>query len=109
MKFRVELTRDAESDLNRLADYIATHQSIEQSAYVLDQLEAVTAKLATFPARGAFPPELAALGIREYRQVFFKPYRLIYRIIIDRVVVMIVADGRRDMGALLAERLLNPQ
>ena len=52
MKFRVELTRGAESDLNRLADYIATHSSIEQAAYVLDQLEAVTAKLATFPARG---------------------------------------------------------
>ena len=33
MKFRVELTRGAESDLNRLADYIATHSSIEQAAY----------------------------------------------------------------------------
>ncbi len=106
MKFRVELTRDAESDLNRLADYIATHSSIEHAAYVLDQLEAVTAKLATIPARGVFPPELAALGIREYRQVYFKPYRIIYRIFSHRVVVMAIADGRRDMTALLAERLL---
>ena len=106
MKFRVELTRDAESDLNRLADYIATQHSIEQAAFVLDQLETVTARLATFPERGAFPPELVALGIREYRQVYFKPYRLIYRIITDRVVVIMVADGRRDMAALLAERVL---
>lgn len=106
MKFRVELTRDAESDLDRLADYIATNQSVEQAVYVMDQLETVTAKLATFPERGAFPPELVALGIREYRQVFFKPYRLIYRIFTDRVVVMIIADGRRDMTALLTDRLL---
>ena len=81
---------------------------IEKWNYVLDQLEAVTAKLATFPARGVPlpPPELAALGIREYRQVFFKPCRLIYRIFGHRVVVMVIADGRRDMTALLAERLL---
>lgn len=106
MKFRVELTRDAESDLDRLADYIATNQSVEQAVYVMDQLETVTAKLVTFPERGAFPPELVALGIREYRQVFFKPYRLIYRVFTDRVVVMIIADGRRDMTALLTDRLL---
>ena len=106
MKVRVELTRDAETDLNLLVDYIATHQSIEQAAYVSNHLEAVTVKLATFPERGAFQPELAVLGIREYRQVFFNPYRLIYRIIGHRVVVMIIADGRRDLVALLAERLL---
>ena len=49
---------------------------------------------------------LIALGIREYRQVFFKPYRIIYRALEKRVVVMLIADGRRDMVAVLAERLL---
>ena len=106
MKYRVELTRDAESDLNRLAGYIATHQSIKQATYVVAQLETVTKKLATFPERGVFPPELVALGIREYRQVFFKPYRLVYRILGNRVLVLLIADARQDMVALLAERLL---
>jgi toxin ParE1/3/4 len=44
----------------------------------------------------------------EYRQVFFKPYRVIYRLHAQRVVIYVIADGRRDMQALLARRLLSP-
>ena len=109
MSIRVELTHDAKADLNRLADYIARHHSIDQATYVIEKLEAVVAKLSTFPQRGAYPPELLALGIREYRQVFFKPYRLVYRIFGKRVVVLLIADGRRDFASLLAERLLTQE
>jgi toxin ParE1/3/4 len=58
------------------------------------------------PARGSYPRELLGLRIKEYRQVFFKPYRLIYRVVARDVVVFVIADGRRDMQSLLARRLL---
>jgi toxin ParE1/3/4 len=58
------------------------------------------------PERGSYPKELLALGIKEYRQTFFKPYRAIYRIVGRRVYVYLIADGRRDMQSLLARRLL---
>jgi len=58
------------------------------------------------PARGSYPRDLLDLGIKEYRQVFFKPYRLIYRVVARDVVVFVIADGRRDMQSLLARRLL---
>lgn len=54
----------------------------------------------------AIPRELSALGIREYRQLFFKPYRVIYRVLDGRVIIYLIADGRRDMESLLARRLL---
>lgn len=38
--------------------------------------------------------------------VFFKPYRLVYRVAGERVYVYLIADGRRDMQSLLARRLL---
>jgi len=66
----------------------------------------VVATLAAFPERGSFPKELLALGIREYRETYFKPYRVIYRIAGKRVYVYLVADGRRDMQTMLARRLL---
>ena len=66
----------------------------------------MTDNLATDPERGLIPGELAALGIQEYRQVFFKPYRVIYRHFDQQVVVYVIADGRRDMQSLLARRLL---
>jgi toxin ParE1/3/4 len=46
------------------------------------------------------------LGIREYRQAHFKPYRLIYRVTGKQVFIYIIADGRRDMQALLSRRML---
>ena len=44
--------------------------------------------------------------IKDYRQVFFKPYRLIYRVMGRDVVVFVIAVGRRDMQSLLTRRLL---
>ena len=73
---------------------------------ILDRLLEVTENLTTFPERGSQPKELRLLGIKEYRQAFFKPYRIIYRVIDEQVVVYVIADGRRDMQTLLSRRLL---
>ncbi|MDZ4201419.1 MAG: type II toxin-antitoxin system RelE/ParE family toxin [Gallionella sp.] len=66
----------------------------------------VSATLSDFPERGTYPKELIALGIREYRQAHFKPYRLIYRVSGKQAFIYIIADGRRDMQALLSRRML---
>ena len=58
------------------------------------------------PERGSYPKELVGLGIKEYRQTFFKPYRVIYRVTGSQVIVYLIADGRRDMQTVLARRLL---
>jgi toxin ParE1/3/4 len=105
-RFEVLLTEDAGSDLEALYDYVAEHDAPSKADYVLERIEQVLEALATFPERGSHPKELLALGIREYRQTFFKPYRVIYRVIGGRVYVYLIVDGRRDMQALLQRRLL---
>lgn len=106
MRYKVLLTAGAENDLEELHDYIAEHDTPGRADYVLDRLMEVADSLATFPERGSHPQELLALGIREYRQTFFKPYRVIYRVLGKQVIVYLIVDGRRDMQALLARRLL---
>ncbi len=106
MRFEVLLTDDAERDLDDIYTYIAEHDSPEKADYVLDRLVEVTDDLATSPECGVHPRELSALGIQEYRQVFFKPYRVIYRSFERRVVIYVIADGRRDVQSLLSRRLL---
>jgi toxin ParE1/3/4 len=106
MSFQVRLTEDALRDLEELDDYISAHDGQEKADYLLSQVESAILKLADFPERGNHPPELAALGIREYRETFFRPYRIIYRVVGKKVHVYLIADGRRDMQALLARRLL---
>lgn len=105
-RFEVLLTEDAGSDLEELCDYVAAHDAPLKAEYVLERIAEVLETLTTFPERGSYPKELLALGIREYRQAFFKPYRLIYRVVGERVYVYLIADGRRDMQALLQRRLL---
>jgi len=106
MSFQVFLTNDAARDLEELYDYIAWRDSPGKAEYVLDRIEKTFFSLQEFPALGVFPKELLPLGIREYREIFFKPYRIIYRIIERNVYVMLIADGRRDMHSLLRRRLL---
>ncbi|OGW61434.1 MAG: plasmid stabilization protein [Nitrospirae bacterium RBG_16_64_22] len=105
MRFEVLLTEDAARDLEEIHDYINEHDESVKADTVLERLESALESLATTPGRGSYPKELLALGIREYRQTFFKPYRMIYRIGGRRVYVYLIADGRRDMQTLLARRL----
>src|SRR5712675_3731572 len=107
MAFEVVLTDDAERDLDDLLSYIATHDSQSNAEYVLTRIVEIADSLKTAPDRGSQPKELRTLGDRDYRQIFFKPYRLIYRVIGRQVVIYLISDGRRDMQSLLARRLLS--
>ncbi|MCK4622088.1 MAG: type II toxin-antitoxin system RelE/ParE family toxin [Desulfuromonadales bacterium] len=106
MSFLVFLTDGAVRDLEDLYDYIDRHDVPGKSEHVLDQIEKIFNSLAENPHRGVYPRELVAIGIREFREVFFKPYRIIYRVKANNVYVLLIADGRRDMQALLQRRLL---
>lgn len=80
--------------------------SILSNARLLEQLESRCSHLADLPLRGHFPPELEWIGMTNYREVHFKPYRFIYEVIGQEVFVYGILDGRRDMQSLLQRRLL---
>jgi toxin ParE1/3/4 len=105
-KFEVLLTEGAEQDLEAIHDYIFEFDCVANANYVLDELMDVVEGLSKFPERGSYPKELVSLGIKEYRQTFFKPYRVIYRVTGSQVIIYLIADGRRDMQSVLARRLL---
>ena len=105
-KFELLLTQGAEQDLEAIHDYICEFGCVASANDVLDALIDVVESLSRFPERGSHPRELLGLGIKEYRQTFFKPYRLVYRITDTKVIIYLIVDGRRDMQAVLARRLL---
>jgi len=105
MVLEVRLTEDAERDLEQIYDYIVGQGDQSGADHILDKIEQTIGRLARHPNRGSYPKELLDIGIREYRQILFDPYRLIYRVIDDRVIVYLIVDGRRDMQDLLARRL----
>lgn len=106
MPYRVVFTRDAEADLESIYDYIVEYDSLGKAEYVLEQLLKATDRLTHFPEQGRVPHELQNVSMYDYRQILFKPYRLIYQIVNQQVVIFVITDGRRDMQTLLIQRLL---
>lgn len=106
MHYEVLLADKAERDLETIRDYIAETDSSASADRVLDVLLEVVTTLERFPERGSHPRELLALGHVEYRQIVRKPWRFFYRAAGKRVYIVLIADGRRDMRSLLAQRLL---
>jgi len=103
--YQVRITGEAERDLEDIFNYIAEHDALEKAQYVLDSLEERIVALKLNPQRGHLPPELERLGIKSYREIFFKPYRIVYEIIETKVIIHVCVDGRRDLQTLLARRL----
>lgn len=104
---RVLLTQGAEQDIEAIYDYLAAAAGATKAVEVLEQLMLQANSLSLQADRGHYPAELLSLGIKEYRQVLFATYRLIYRVTQDDVVIYLIADSRRDMQALLMRRLLS--
>ena len=107
MSFAVLLTHNAARDIKALFDDITEHDSPLKADTVLEQIEKPFSALSEFPARGIYPKELLKIGIREYREIFFKPYRIIYRVMDTKVYVLLMVDGRRDLQTLLQRRLFD--
>jgi len=105
MKYTVDLTRSAEADLNDIVDWIARNDSLAHAVHVLEQIQSKLESLCRQPERVSVPFELRKLGIDKYRQVLFKPCRIIYHVRDRRVIVNLIVDGRRDMSVLLQRRL----
>jgi toxin ParE1/3/4 len=106
MAFAVRFTLEARKDLRGIHEYIARNDSMESADHVARGIIRAAMKLQEMPERGAHPQELLQLGNKSYRQVFFKPYRILYRVRGNTVYVGLIADGRRDLAPLLRRRLL---
>ena len=105
MAFKVEWTRTATLDLEAIVDYIA-EDDIEIALSILSRLEQTASDLVKLPGRGRVVPELADYGIQIYRELISSPWRIIYRIAGEKVKVLAVLDGRRNLEDLLLERLV---
>ena len=104
--FEVVVAPEAVDDLVGIHGCIAEMESKERADHVRDRVLDVCASLASLPGRGHHPPELARLGMLEYRELHWRPFRVIYEASDDVVTVHAILDGRRDLQALLRERLL---
>jgi len=108
VKYEVRIDDVAADDLYALYRYVAVNDSQAKAGYLLDHRHKAMSSLETTPARGNHPPEMQRWGILDFREIFFKPYRIIYEVRGKTVFVHAVLDGRRNCADLLQQRLLRP-
>lgn len=106
MNFIVNMISEAEQDLLDIYRYVFLNDSKERAEDLLRKLEETCQSLKQFPGRGHIPPELERIGVYTYREIHFKPYRILYEIIQPQVFIYCVLDGRRSLQELLEKRLL---
>ena len=73
---------------------------------IANKIKQKAQKLESFPSRGRWVPELQIAGIFVYRELIEKLWRIVYKIEQDTVYVNAVLDSRRDLEAILLQRLL---
>jgi toxin ParE1/3/4 len=106
MSFDIFLAIDAERDIIAIYEYIYYNDTSEKADYVYGKLKETINNLSTNPERGHPPKEFEKIGIKEYLEIYSKPYRIIYQIANKEIYVHCVLDGRRDLEDLLHKRLL---
>jgi toxin ParE1/3/4 len=104
--FSVYLLENAEQDIDDIYNYVKRNDSEDKVKQLSLNIEQTISSLQTLPLRGHYPPELERLDILEYREILFKPYRIIYEVVGEAVFIHCVLDGRRDLQDILQGRLL---
>lgn len=86
-------TEPAIQDLQDLRDYIANDSDIHAASFVSSILVRVE-QLEKFPLMGRMVPEAQTANIRE---IIYRTYRIIYRVTEQRLDVLAVIHGSRDL------------
>ena len=105
-KYDVIFDHDAEDDLFDIYAFVAMNDSVERADRLFVALRRTCLKLRKLPLRGKIPTELFEIGVTEFRELHYKPYRIIYSFESPTVFAHCVLDGRRDIQTILQERLL---
>jgi toxin ParE1/3/4 len=98
-------TRTVQGDLRRIIEYIAVDSELQAKRVYLS-IEQKADNLRQIAQQGRIVPELQYYGIVTYRELISTPWRIIYRLEANKVWILAVIDGRRNVEDLLLERFI---
>ena len=100
---RIRWTLSAQADLEEIIEYIA-QDSISVAMTTMSQIQEEVGRLKEFARQGRIVPELERIGVTTYRELIFHPWRLLHRSERERVYIIAVIDGRRNVEDVLLRR-----
>lgn len=106
MKHAVVILPEAKEDLVDIYRYLAEHDSYARANILLDGLKEKCASLRSNSERGHTVPELDHVHVESFREIHYKPYRIIFQISNEKVYVHAIFDGRRELQEVLERRII---
>jgi len=104
--FKVLWAGSAVQDLESIIAYIGK-DSPSNARKTLLKIKKTVSELCSFPQRGRFTPELQTQGILLYRELVVAPWRIMYRVSDNTVLVLSVFDSRQNIEDILLKKLLH--
>ena len=88
------------SDLNEIAEYISL-DNFDAATHLVQAVFSVVERLEQYPKSGRRPPELDNKS--RYREVIAGPCRVFYRVENERIYILYVMRGERELRVFLLE------
>jgi toxin ParE1/3/4 len=92
-------------DLHDIVHYLGI-ESVSLARKQYERIRESAKRLEQFPEVGRVIPELEREAILKYREFVIHPWRLMYRISEERILILALIDGRRNVEDLLLLRNL---
>mgnify|MGYP006283445191 FL=1 len=96
----------AAADLREIVDWLSAKATPTAAMSFVDRIDEALSQLPMHPESGRVIPELERQNITKYREIIVTPWRVLYTVREDSVVLLAVIDGRRDVEDLLLRRNL---
>ncbi|MFP4443129.1 MAG: type II toxin-antitoxin system RelE/ParE family toxin [Spirochaetia bacterium] len=102
---KVIWTKPALNDLDEIFNYIAS-DSVDIAIKQYERIKETVKDIGTFPKQGRIIPELQNENITKFRDIIVNPWRMMYRIEENRILILAIIDGRRNIEESLMKRQL---
>jgi toxin ParE1/3/4 len=106
MSCKVLLTELAKEDLELIREYFIASEQENRIERFYAQMAKVIQRIAMAPEAGSWTRELLGLGIKDCREMFSHPFRVIYHYNNNTARILLIADARRDVEELIKKRYL---
>jgi toxin ParE1/3/4 len=103
-KLKVVVPPSVKKDLREIVEYyfeVNPQYSEKIFRTIIDRIS----ELEDFPEKGRVVPELRDHNILTYKELIEDPYRIVYKVLTEEVLLVSVIDGRRNFEEVLIKKL----
>ena len=106
MSYKVIWSEDASLDLVDIISYIKSHSGKGIAKKIYTRIKSKIENIIDFPKAGIVVPELVNIGITDIYQIIESPWKIYYKILEDKILVLSVIDGRRNLEEILYKKII---